>query len=73
MSLEHRLGSWQAGCNNETDTAMFSMITFNSRRLYETAWGLPLEARKKKSLFMDVVRSLDPGVSSSVKCNTVDG
>ena len=62
--LEHRLGAWSAGCNNETDTAMFSMITFNSRRLYETAWGLPLEARKKKSLFMDVVRSLDPGAAA---------
>jgi hypothetical protein len=62
--LEHRLGSWGANCNNETDTALFSMITFNSRRLYEIAWSLPLEERKKKSLFMDVIRSIDPGAAA---------
>jgi hypothetical protein len=52
------------GEQRRVDTALFSMITFNSRRLFELAWGLPLSDRKRKSLFMDVVRAIDPGAAA---------
>ena len=60
---EHRMGMWGAAMHNEMDAAMFAMTGFNSRRMYETAFGLQPEERLTKEVLLRVVRRYDEGMA----------
>lgn len=57
---EHRMGTWGAAMHNELDPAMESMTGLNDRGMFDLAARLPDEVRLTKSLFVDLVRSLEP-------------
>lgn len=56
---EHRMGTWGASVLSETDPGIYSLVAFNSRPLYEVAFGLPDEDRLTKELLNEVVRLYD--------------
>jgi asparagine synthetase B (glutamine-hydrolysing) len=68
---EHRMGMWSAAQHNELDPATPSLSGFNSRRVYEAAFGMnpqqrgwdPRRAygtRLHKELLREVIRRYDP-------------
>lgn len=57
---EHRMGMWGSAMLNEMDPAVHSFVGFNSRRLYELAFGLPDAQRRTKDLLRTIVRKFDP-------------
>lgn len=58
--LEHRMGMWSAAANNEVDAAMSCLVAYNGRRLFATAFGLPLSLRDDKRLLLDIASAIDP-------------
>ena len=50
---------WGSAKQNEMDPALLSMIGFNSRAVYETAFGLDPRERLTKELLREVVRRYD--------------
>jgi hypothetical protein len=61
---EHRMGMWGALSHNELDVAFGSLVCFNSRRLYETALGLPAEVRLTKRLLLGYIEGHDPALAA---------
>ncbi len=63
---EKRIGTWGSHMMNEMDPAMYSMSGFNSRRIFEMAFGLPAEVRvpegKPKDLLRRVMEHFHPGL-----------
>ena len=57
---EHRMGTWGASVCSEFDVATRSIPAFNSRPLFETAFGLPWKRRLTKELFLAATAELDP-------------
>lgn len=60
---EHRMGMWGAAMLNEMDPAMYSFTGYNSRRLYEAAFGLDGEVRLTKQLILELVRHYAPAMA----------
>lgn len=60
---EHRMGMWGAAMHNEMDPAMFAMTGYNSRIVYETAFGLEPQERLTKEVLLRVVRRYDEGMA----------
>lgn len=54
---EHRMGMWGANMHNEMDPALLSMTGYNSREIFETAFGLPRDRRLTKQLLIDYASS----------------
>jgi hypothetical protein len=61
---EQRMGMWGSAMQNQMDSAMLSMVGFNSRALYESAFGLRPQERFTKDLQMDLTRRYDPQLST---------
>jgi hypothetical protein len=61
---EHRMGMWGAATLNEMDPVMFSVMGINSRRVYETAMGLPSQERLTKQILHRVVERYDPALAA---------
>lgn len=61
---EQRMGMWGAAMHNEMDAALFSLTGFNSRRLFETAYGLSNEDRLSKDLLLKLTRRYDEGLAA---------
>lgn len=57
---EHRMGMWGSAMLNEMDPAIYSLVGFNSRRMYELAFGLPSAQRLTKDLLRTIVARIDP-------------
>lgn len=57
---EHRMGTWGAVMLNEMDPVLYSMAGFNSRRLFESAFGLVPEYRLGTKLLLDLTARYDP-------------
>jgi hypothetical protein len=60
---ESRLGMWSGSLQNEMDAAMLAMTGFNSRHLFESAFGLELGERRAESTLLDLVRRYDEGLA----------
>lgn len=56
---EHRMGMWGSSKHNEMDPAVLSITGFNSREVYETAFGMDARERLTKGLLLEVVRRYD--------------
>lgn len=56
---EQRMSMWAANLHNELDPAMPSHTGFNSRPLFECAWGLRAEDRFGKELIRGIVARYD--------------
>jgi len=56
---EHRMGMWGAAMHNEMDPVMLSMTGFNSREVYEAAFGMDPRKRLTKKLLLEVIRRYD--------------
>ena len=56
---EHRMGMWGAAMLNEMDPAVYSLVGFNSRRLYAATLSLDPQRRLKKKLLKDVISRND--------------
>ena len=56
---EHRMGMWGSVMHNEMDPAMWSVTGYNSRPLYECAFGLERGMPLKKSLLAEATARLD--------------
>jgi hypothetical protein len=61
---EHRLGTMGAGMLNEMDAALPSLVGFNSRPLFDVAFGLPPQDRFSKKLLLNVVERFNAELSS---------
>ena len=61
---EQRMGCWGSAMLNEMDPAMYSMVGYNSRPLFEAAFGLDPSIRLKKSLIGRFVDRYDPQMSA---------
>ena len=57
---EHRMGMWSAAQHNELDPATPSLTGYNSRRVYEAAFGMNPPERLTKELLREVIRRYDP-------------
>jgi hypothetical protein len=57
---EHRLGMWGSARLNSIDVAIYGLIGYNSRPLFQTAFGLPPEIRLSKQLIARLVERYDP-------------
>jgi hypothetical protein len=60
---ESRMGMWGASLHNEMDVAMPSLPGFNSRRLFEAAFGLKAEERLTNELLLGLARRYDEGLA----------
>jgi hypothetical protein len=60
---ESRMGMWGSSMHNEMDAAMLSMTGFNSRRLFESAFGLKRSERLTKGILLDMTRRYDEGLA----------
>lgn len=60
---EQRMGMWGSAMHNEMDAALQSMTAYNSRWLYESAFGLPDEVRLTKTLLRELTRRYDEGLA----------
>lgn len=47
---EHRMGTWSPAFLNEADAGVHTIVGYNSRQIFETAYGLPPNQRITKSL-----------------------
>lgn len=56
---EHRMGMWASANHNEMDPALLSVAGFNSRRVYEAAFGLEPKERLTKELLLRVIDRYD--------------
>jgi hypothetical protein len=56
---EHRMGMWGSVMHNEMDAAMWSVTGYNSRPLYECAFGLERGRPLQKSLLAEATARLD--------------
>ena len=61
---EHRMGMWGSAMHNEMDAAMWSVTGYNSRPLYECAFGLERGRRLQKSLLADATARLDAALAA---------
>jgi hypothetical protein len=61
---EHRMGMWGAAMLNEMDPGLYALAGFNSRPLYEAAFGLPDSLRLSKDLLRAVVGMYDPALAA---------
>jgi hypothetical protein len=61
---EHRMGMWGSVMHNEMDPAMWSVTGFNSRPLFECAFGLERGRRLQKSLLVEATARLDPALAA---------
>lgn len=61
---EHRLATMGAGMLNEMDVALPSLVGFNDRRLFDSAFGLPARDRFSKGLMLQVIQGLAPDLAS---------
>jgi hypothetical protein len=61
---EHRMGMWGSAMHNEMDAAMWSVTGYNSRPLYECAFGLERGRQLKKSLLTEATARLDPTLAA---------
>lgn len=61
---EHRMGTWGAVMLNEMDPVLYSMAGFNSRRLFESAFGLKAEYRLGAQLLLDLTARYDPTLAT---------
>jgi hypothetical protein len=61
---EHRMGMWGAAMLNEMDPAMYGLVGFNGRRLFDAAFGLPDHVRLTKRLLASVVGLYDEGLAA---------
>jgi hypothetical protein len=61
---EHRMGMWGSVMHNEMDAAMWSVTGYNSRPLYECAFGLKRGRRLKRSLLAEATAKLDPALAA---------
>ncbi len=57
---EHRLGVWGSLQHSEIAVTMQSHAAMNSRRLFESAWGLPVQQRSKHELLPRITARFDP-------------
>ena len=57
---EQRMGVWGATMLCEMDPAVRSMAGFNSRKMYEIAFGLPRDQRIGSELLLGLTRRYDP-------------
>ena len=57
---EHRMGMWGSAMLNEMDAALLSLVGFNSRPLYASAFGLPPEERFTKALLLAITARFNP-------------
>jgi hypothetical protein len=60
---EQRMANWAAILLAEQDPGMPSLVGFNSRRLYEAAWGLPDDIRFGKSFMRSFMATYDKVLS----------
>jgi hypothetical protein len=52
---EQRMGAWGTAMLNEMDPAVYSLVGLNSRKLFQTAFGVPSKDRLTKELLHAVV------------------
>lgn len=64
MYWESRMANWAALQIASFDAVMNAHAALNSRRLYETFWGIEDEYRYSKDLNRDIMRSYDPILAS---------
>ncbi|MDU8912133.1 hypothetical protein [Aestuariicoccus sp. MJ-SS9] len=57
---EHRMAMWATPTMETIDLAMPCLVGLNSRKLYETAIGLPVEQRMSKEIILSYIRSRSP-------------
>lgn len=60
---EHRMGTWASSMMDEMDPAMMSLVGFNSRKLFVSAFGVDENVRLKKSLLKQVIALYDTPLS----------
>ena len=60
---EHRMGMWGSAKHNEMDPAVLSIAGFNSRSVYEAAFGLPPKERLTKALLLRVISGYDDALA----------
>jgi hypothetical protein len=60
---EHRMGMWGSAKHNEMDPAVLSIAGFNSRPMYEAAFGLGSEERLTKELLARVIAGYDEALA----------
>ncbi|MDQ3572869.1 MAG: hypothetical protein M3383_08435 [Actinomycetota bacterium] len=56
---EHRMGMWGSAKHNEMDPALLSIAGFNSRSVYEAAFGTAPQERLTKELLLRVISRYD--------------
>jgi hypothetical protein len=61
---EHRMGMWGSVMHSEMDAAMWSVTGYNSRPLYESAFGLERGLTLKGSLLAEATARLDPELAA---------
>jgi hypothetical protein len=61
---EHRMGMWGSAMHNEMDAAMWSLTGYNSRPLYECAFGLQRGRSLQRSLLADATARYDPALAA---------
>ncbi|MFC7457055.1 asparagine synthase-related protein [Brachybacterium sp. GCM10030267] len=61
---EQRMGTWTSVQHAELATTMHSHSAMNSRRLFEAAWGLPVDERFGKELLVRIMRHYDPALAA---------
>jgi hypothetical protein len=60
---ESRLGMWGGSLHNEMDAAMLSITGFNSRNLFESAFGLETSERLDERFLLELTRRYDEGLA----------
>lgn len=61
---EQRMSMWAASLLNEADPALKNIAGLNSRKMYETAYGLPDEERFQRELLLKITANFDPYLSN---------
>lgn len=61
---EQRMGCWGSAMLNEMDPAIYSVVGYNSRPLFEAAFGLGPSIRLNKGLIARLIERYDPAMSA---------